>query len=145
MQAIVFDFGNVIGYFDHRRTFSKLTAFTDLKPEEMLTRVYGTDLEDDFDAGHVSAAEFLRQFRELCRLTCDDELLRAAVADIRRLTSGNRDSFKADRHIQQAVAYNLAVLGEGASQYGREGAGPRVLQVRGLASAVLGPLWARAA
>ena len=31
------------------------------------------------------------------------------------------------------------------SQYGREEAGPRVLQVRGLASAVLGPLSARAA
>jgi len=40
--------------------------------------------------------------------------MRAAVADIRRLTSGNRDSFKADRHVQQAVAYNLAVLGEAA-------------------------------
>src|SRR5437588_818924 len=31
------------------------------------------------------------------------------------------------------------------SQYGRVEAGPRVLQVRGLASVVLGPLWARAA
>src|SRR5256885_2082428 len=82
MKAIVFDFGNVIGYFDHRRTLTKLTAFTDLKPEEMLDRVYGTDLEDDFDTGRVSAAEFLQRFRDLCRLTCDDELLRAAVADI---------------------------------------------------------------
>ena len=53
IRTIVFDFGNVIGYFDHQRTFSKLTAFTELKPEEMLTRVYGTDLEDDFDSGRV--------------------------------------------------------------------------------------------
>lgn len=40
--------------------------------------------------------------------------MRAAVADIQHLTSGERDSFKADRHVQQAVAYNLAVLGEAA-------------------------------
>jgi uncharacterized protein with HEPN domain len=40
--------------------------------------------------------------------------MRAAVADIRRLTAGDRATFDADRHIQQAVAYNLAVLGEAA-------------------------------
>jgi uncharacterized protein with HEPN domain len=40
--------------------------------------------------------------------------MRAAVEDIRRVTEGERDSLKADRHIQQAVAYNLAVLGEAA-------------------------------
>jgi uncharacterized protein with HEPN domain len=30
------------------------------------------------------------------------------------LATGDRDGFKADRHTQQAVAYNLAVLGEAA-------------------------------
>lgn len=40
--------------------------------------------------------------------------MRAAVADIQHLTAGDRASFSADRHIQQAVAYNLAVLGEAA-------------------------------
>jgi uncharacterized protein with HEPN domain len=39
--------------------------------------------------------------------------MRAAVADIQHLT-GDRVTFDADRHIQQAVAYNLAVLGEAA-------------------------------
>lgn len=39
--------------------------------------------------------------------------MRAAVADIQHLT-GDRATFDADRHIQQAVAYNLAVLGEAA-------------------------------
>ena len=40
--------------------------------------------------------------------------MRAALADIRDLTAGDRDSFEADRRTQQAVAYNLAVLGEAA-------------------------------
>lgn len=40
--------------------------------------------------------------------------MRAALADIRELTAGSEDAFKDDRHTQQAVAYNLAVLGEAA-------------------------------
>jgi uncharacterized protein with HEPN domain len=40
--------------------------------------------------------------------------MRAALRDIRDLTAGDKATFKADRHTQQAVAYNLAVLGEAA-------------------------------
>jgi uncharacterized protein with HEPN domain len=40
--------------------------------------------------------------------------MRAAIADIRELTQGDEDGFEADRRAQQAVAYNLAVLGEAA-------------------------------
>jgi uncharacterized protein with HEPN domain len=40
--------------------------------------------------------------------------MRAALADIRELTNRDRASFEADRGAQQAVAYNLAVLGEAA-------------------------------
>ncbi len=40
--------------------------------------------------------------------------MRAAIADIRELTDGDEDGFEADRRAQQAVAYNLAVLGEAA-------------------------------
>jgi len=40
--------------------------------------------------------------------------MRAALADIRQLTAGGRQQFEHDRSAQQAVAYNLAVLGEAA-------------------------------
>lgn len=40
--------------------------------------------------------------------------MRAALADIRHLTQGGKKTFEADRRAQQAVAYNLAVLGEAA-------------------------------
>lgn len=40
--------------------------------------------------------------------------MRAAVADIRALTERDKESFETDRHAQQALAYNLAVLGEAA-------------------------------
>lgn len=40
--------------------------------------------------------------------------MREALADIRNLTASDKESFEADRSAQQAVAYNLAVLGEAA-------------------------------
>ena len=40
--------------------------------------------------------------------------MRAALADVRHLTEGEPATFAADRVAQQAVAYNLAVLGEAA-------------------------------
>lgn len=40
--------------------------------------------------------------------------MRAALADIRDLTASGKRTFASDRPAQQAVAYNLAVLGEAA-------------------------------
>jgi uncharacterized protein with HEPN domain len=40
--------------------------------------------------------------------------MRSALADIQALTRGDKKTFEADRFAQQAVAYNLAVLGEAA-------------------------------
>jgi uncharacterized protein with HEPN domain len=40
--------------------------------------------------------------------------MRAALADIEDVTDRDKESFEADRVVQQSVAYNLAVLGEAA-------------------------------
>lgn len=40
--------------------------------------------------------------------------MRDALSDIRTLTADGRQTFETDRVAQQAVAYNLAVLGEAA-------------------------------
>jgi glucose-1-phosphatase len=84
MRALVFDFGNVVGYFDHYQALNKLAAHTDMTPRAMYAAIYDTDLEDAFESGRITAAEFLRQFRSLCGLRCDDEFLSAACADIFR-------------------------------------------------------------
>ena len=84
MQAIVFDFGNVVGYFDHYQTLNKLTAYTEMPAPEMYAAVYNGNLEDAFESGRLTTAEFLQRFRELCRLRCDDAYLHAACADIFR-------------------------------------------------------------
>ncbi len=84
IQAIVFDFGNVVGFFDHYLTLNKLTAYTDMAPEAMYEAIYNGELEDAFESGRLSASEFLAQFRARCRLNCDDWFLSAACADVFR-------------------------------------------------------------
>jgi glucose-1-phosphatase len=68
IEAIVFDFGQVIGFFDHGRTLAKLAPFTDMPPQEMYATIYGGELEDAFESGRIGEAEFLHRFREQCRL-----------------------------------------------------------------------------
>ena len=51
IQTIVFDFGNVVGFFDHNQTLDKLTPYTDLTVREMYASVYGSELEDRIESG----------------------------------------------------------------------------------------------
>jgi glucose-1-phosphatase len=82
MEAIIFDFGNVVGFFDHEKTLRRLEPYTDMSAAEMFETVYQDRLEDDFESGRIGDDEFLSFFREMCRLRCDHAFLRAAMADI---------------------------------------------------------------
>ncbi len=82
VHTIIFDFGNVIGFFDHRRTLDRLAPFSDLLPEEIYQRVYQGDLGEPFDAGRMTVPEFLQRCRDLGPLRCDDTFLQNAIGDI---------------------------------------------------------------
>ncbi len=82
MKTIIFDFGNVVGFFDHRRALEKLRPFSPLTPEEMYASVYAGPLEDRIERGQLTPPVFLRMVHELWRLRCDVDFLAHAVADI---------------------------------------------------------------
>lgn len=82
MKTIIFDFGNVVGFFDHRRALEKLRPFSPLTPEEMYAAVYDGPLEDQVERGQLTTPVFLRMVHELWRLNCDVDFLAHAVADI---------------------------------------------------------------
>jgi len=84
MQTLIFDFGNVVGFFDHALTLRRLTPYTDMSAREMFEAVYNSELEDAFESGRIDVDEFLDAFRELCRLRCDVTHLTRSVADIFR-------------------------------------------------------------
>ena len=82
MKTIFFDFGNVLGFFDHKRAIARLAHFTDLPPYELTLILYGGPIEDDYEAGRITTAEYVRLGKLNGRLTCTDDEFTAAFADI---------------------------------------------------------------
>jgi putative hydrolase of the HAD superfamily len=82
MKTIIFDFGNVVGFFDFRRALQKLGPHTDLSIEQVRALLVGSKLEDDYESGRLSSDQFLDQLTSLCRFRCDKQLLAQAFADI---------------------------------------------------------------
>jgi glucose-1-phosphatase len=82
IKTLVFDFGNVVGFFSHRQASERLAAHTDTDVETLHRFLFGGSIEDDYDCGRLSTSAFLDRVREGCGLRCPDEELATAYADI---------------------------------------------------------------
>ncbi len=82
MKTIFFDFGNVVGFFDHRRAIAKLAAHTHLTPEELDAAVYHRDRHDAYERGVLSTDEFTRRALAVGQLRCTATEFEALFADI---------------------------------------------------------------
>ncbi len=59
--AIIFDFGNVIGYFDHGRAYARFGARLGLDAQAMRHKLHGQGFRNllvDFECGRIEPAEF---------------------------------------------------------------------------------------
>ena len=59
MRTILFDFGNVIAFFDHRRATRRFAPETDLTEVEVFDAIYNTALEEEFEGGNICGEEFI--------------------------------------------------------------------------------------
>lgn len=82
MKAIVFDFGNVIAYFDHRIATRRIEAFSKRTGDEILKHIFGSNIEDDYEAGRITSAQFLQRVREFCEVDSSDDVLARIFAEI---------------------------------------------------------------
>ncbi len=82
MKTIIFDFGNVVGLFDHQIALGKLTPYTDLSAMEMFQSVYAGPLEDRVERGHLAPEDFLAEVHRTWRLCCPVDFLHSALIDI---------------------------------------------------------------
>jgi putative hydrolase of the HAD superfamily len=57
IKTILFDFGNVVAFFDHERAIRRLMAHTDLTPEEMFQVMYDNNLEYRYECGEATTEE----------------------------------------------------------------------------------------
>lgn len=79
IRSVIFDFGNVIAFFDHMRACNRLAALPGarLSPDEIHDFIFNGPLEGQIDRGEISGADFLK--------AVSDRLgLRAAPADVER-------------------------------------------------------------
>jgi glucose-1-phosphatase len=84
IKAVVFDFGNVLGFFNHRRSAEQLVrhAPAGVSADDILPSLIDADLEAAFEEGRLSTAEVLARFRRRFSLRGTDEQLALAVADM---------------------------------------------------------------
>jgi FMN phosphatase YigB (HAD superfamily) len=82
LKTIIFDFGNVVAFFDHSRALRQLLGYTELSFEELWRILYGSRLEDLYERGRITTREFVRDARREARLTCSEATFLAAYVDI---------------------------------------------------------------
>jgi FMN phosphatase YigB (HAD superfamily) len=82
ITTVVFDFGNVLGFFSHRKSAEQVAAYGDMAPASVQAYLYGGRLEEDFESGRLSTPVFCGMVRESLRLSCSDEQFAAAYADM---------------------------------------------------------------
>lgn len=82
IRTIVFDFGNVVAFFDHGRAVARLARYTDLPPAELMLQLYGSPIEDAYERGAIGTAEYVRLAKLNGRLACTDDQFLAAFVDI---------------------------------------------------------------
>jgi glucose-1-phosphatase len=82
IKTIIFDFGNVIGFFSHRLASGRLAYYAGVPAEAMHRFLFGGGIEEDIDGGKISVAELIRKVREKFSLRCADEYLELAFGDM---------------------------------------------------------------
>jgi glucose-1-phosphatase len=84
MRTILFDFGNVVGFFDHRIAVREYVRHCDLDESACYAAVYDSAVEDDFEAGRIGAEEFIRRSCAAIAYRGEPHEFRTAFLDVFR-------------------------------------------------------------
>ena len=82
IQTIVFDFGNVLGFFSHRKAAEQLAAYTAAPIADVLDVISDAHLEEEFESGRLAVADLRRLVCQRLSLNCSDEQFDLAVGDM---------------------------------------------------------------
>jgi putative hydrolase of the HAD superfamily len=82
ITTLVFDFGNVLGLFSHRRAAEQLAAFSTDSAEFIQGYLFGGQLEDDYESGRISTRVLMGLVRETCHVQCTDAQFAKAFGDM---------------------------------------------------------------
>jgi putative hydrolase of the HAD superfamily len=82
VRTVIFDFGNVVAFFDHSRAVARLAQYTDMPPVELALVLYGSQIEDSYERGAIDTTEYVREARLNARLSCTEEQFLSAFGAI---------------------------------------------------------------
>ncbi|MDD4953535.1 MAG: HAD family phosphatase [Candidatus Omnitrophica bacterium] len=71
MQAVIFDLGNVLIDFDHRRAAERVSGFTDLSGEEIFNLFFDSEITGLFEEGKISPEDFFLKVKKTLNLRLD--------------------------------------------------------------------------
>ena len=82
IKTVIFDFGNVVAFFDHSRAVARLAQYTEFPPVEIALKLYGSPIEDAYERGLIDTDEYVREALLNARLTCTAEQFLSAFGAI---------------------------------------------------------------
>ena len=82
LQAVLFDFGNVICAFDNRRIATALAPICGREPGALAALIQGSDLPRAYESGAIGSQDFLAGIRALCGHPFQEAAFVRAFTDI---------------------------------------------------------------
>jgi putative hydrolase of the HAD superfamily len=82
IKAIVFDFGNVVGFFDHRRTTARLAPHARIAADTLHHLLYEGPIAEQYERGDLSTDAFRETVKQTAGLHCSDSFFDNAYGDI---------------------------------------------------------------
>jgi putative hydrolase of the HAD superfamily len=82
IKTILFDFGNVVAFFDHRRGLQRLLPHTDRTPEQLVGLIHYNDLAIRYECGELTTEDVFAAAREVGGVRCSQDDFVSAFCDI---------------------------------------------------------------
>ncbi len=82
IQAVIFDFGNVLCAFDNRRIAAALAPVCGRTPQELAGLIAGSELPRAYESGTITSGAFLAGISELCGCAFEEGFFLRAFTEI---------------------------------------------------------------
>jgi glucose-1-phosphatase len=82
IHTLIFDFGNVVGFFDHQKAIDAIKPHTHLNSAEIRRRIYDGDIEVRYETGQIITDDFITEVLKLCEINCTPEFYHSAFVNI---------------------------------------------------------------
>ncbi len=82
IRTFLFDLGNVLLHFSHRRMCEQIGAILGKTADEVQAALFGSDLLHELECGRASEEDFQQQLEQSLNVTVEREALRLAASDI---------------------------------------------------------------